>query len=211
MKITMDRVTLRAEFVASRQPIVRLSPIQSLRVQRKPFSIAPAPCRNLDSRISHTLRRSTRTCVQRGPGGGPESGGGIQLLDYALPAAGAVALLALGGPLFGSIASSLGIVLLITAGAGAAGVIEKVSRAFQISPLAATGSIMLTAFGVLLIPAFLKFGFFAFAGFLVYSVLSGLLGFGGSGGGGGFGGGDSMDDVEAKNMIVDVEAETIDD
>lgn len=60
---------------------------------------------------------------------------------------------------------------------------------------------MLSVLGVFLIPAFLKFGFLAFGGFLVYNALSGLLG-------GGF---EAEPELDARDVTIDVEAETVDD
>lgn len=114
----------------------------------RPHLLAPRIISQRRSRISRALpRRSFETRAERrrpGDGGnfnfgGGGGNGGTQALDYALPAAGALALLAFGTPLLGGLASSLGVVLLITAGAGALGVIDRISAAFGVSPLTAAG------------------------------------------------------------------------
>jgi len=159
----------------------------------------------MERRTSRILKQNVRTRAQRNPGDDSEYGGNMQLSDFAIPAGlGALALLVFGGPALGTIASSLGFVLLITAGAGATGVIDRISSALGVSPVTAAGGLIFTIYGVLLIPAFLKFGFFAFGVLLVYNILSGLLG-----GIEGINGGSV--DIDPRDVTIDIEAETLDD
>jgi hypothetical protein len=163
-------------------------------------------------------------------GGGSDSDVKSLVSDLALPV-GALALLLIAGPFFGGATAIFGLPIIVTAAAAVFGTLDFIAGLFGTTPLVAAGIVASSTFGILLIPAFLKFGFIAFAGYFVANLL-----FGG-------GGGDSDPDVtagtgssensyytssgsnrtynntseggrnsfDARDVTIDVEADTIDD
>lgn len=118
---------------------------------------------------------------------------------------------------FGGASAVLGLPLVVTALAAALGFLDPIAAVLGTSPLVAAGVVASSTFGILLIPAFLKFGLFAFAGLfvanLVFGGISGLSGgdSSSSGGGGFMNSSPREPEIDARTAIIDVDAETIDD
>ena len=154
---------------------------------------------------------------------GPNSDGesaASQILDLALPAAGVFAIVLFLGPFLGSATAIFGLPLAVTAIAAVLGFLNPLAALLGTSPLVAAGVVAGSTFGILLIPAFLKFGLFAFAGLFVANlVFGGIASLSGKdvdsnvgGGGGGFANSRTREpEIDARNAIIDVEAKTIDD
>ena len=121
-------------------------------------------------------------------------------LDFVWPAAGAFALITLLGPLLGSLTPLFVPPLVITAIAAGTGILGRVAETLEISLTTAALGLVATVFGFMLIPFFLKFGAVALLGYFAYRAL---------GGGGGLRQG--APDIDARDVTIDVEAETIDD
>jgi hypothetical protein len=161
-----------------------------------------------------------------GGGGGGKEGSSL-IADLALPA-GALALLLIAGPIFGGATAIFGLPVLVVGAAAAFGLLDAVAGFFGTTQLVAAGVVASSVFGLLLIPAFIKFGFIALAGYFVLNLL-----FGGgsssdedsdvtSGGGGSnsYYNNDysssstryrNRDSFDARDVTIDVEAESIDD
>jgi hypothetical protein len=186
------------------------------------------------ARLTHVQVHASQSPNPFGSGGGGNSGNDEStslISDLALPAGGLLLLL-LAGPIFGGATAVFGLPLIITGLAAAFGVLDTIAGIFGTTPLVAAAVVASTSLGILLIPAFLKFGFIALAGYFVANLL-----FGGgredsdvtSGSGGGpssyynqNGSGSSeksnsyssnkgRNEFDARNVTIDVEAETIDD
>jgi hypothetical protein len=162
-------------------------------------------------------------------GGGNGEGNSSLISDLALPAAGVLGLLLIAGPIFGGFTAIFGLPLIVTGVAAAFGVLDSIAAAVGTTPLVAAAVVASSTLGILLIPAFLKFGFIALAGYFVATLL-----FGGAGTSGTRDDDDDDDDditsgsstyyrdstsksyrgrneFDARDVTIDVEAETIDD
>lgn len=125
---------------------------------------------------------------------------GSTFLDFLWPTAGAFALITLLGPLLTGLTPLFVPPLVITAIAAGSGFLQTVAETLEISlPTAALG-LAVTVLGFMLVPFFLKFGAVALLGYFAYRAL---------GGGGGIR--REGPDIDARDVTIDVEAETIDD
>lgn len=158
---------------------------------------------------SHVWYHGSILCRARSPNKGSdedERWGGegpnaTQALNIALPIAGFIVLVLLGAPFLGPLVPYLGVVIGLVAVAAVTGTLDKVSVAYGVDPLTAASGIAGIGIGVLLIPAFLKLGFFLLAGFFLLNFLVGR-----SADGGAF----QSQDIDASKAIIDVDAETVD-
>ncbi|KAL4514910.1 hypothetical protein Ndes2526A_g03739 [Nannochloris sp. 'desiccata'] len=200
-----------------------------------PRSSRPAG-RPFISRNSNSVRQRARIArlqihASQSPnplGGGNGEGNSSLISDLALPAAGVLALLLIAGPIFGGVTAIFGLPLIVTGVAAAFGVLDTISGVAGTTPVVAAAVVASSTLGILLIPAFLKFGFIALAGYFVANLLFG----GGSGSGDKDGDGDvtsgsssyydggsgsksssyrGRNEFDARDVTIDVEAETIDD
>jgi len=213
---------------------------QACASSRRTFSIPNSSRRaglSFNFRNSNSVRQRARIArvqihASQSPnpfgGGGKGDGDSSLISDLALPAAGVLAILIIAGPIFGGFTAVLGLPLIVTGVAAAFGVLDSIAAAVGTTPLVAAAVVASTTLGVVLIPAFLKFGFIALAGYFIANLLFG--------GGGGSGNRDN-DDVtsgsssyydksngngtsnsyrgrnhfDARDVTIDVEAESIDD
>jgi hypothetical protein len=159
------------------------------------------------------IRNSGRSLVvaaangwgNNGSGGDEQSSLGEtlgQLSQFVLPAVAAFTVLSLISPI-GGITTYAGVVLVLTAVAALTGLLDSLSRALGTTVTTTAGVIATSALGVLLIPTLLKVAVFAAGGFFVYNILFG--------GGQGSDGNGSADDIDARDITIDVEYETLDD
>lgn len=181
---------------------------------RRPILTTPfLPRYSPAQQLLTTIPQAGRSPNPFGSSDGDGDSAASQILDLAIPAAGVFVVVLLLGSFFGGASAVLGLPLIVTGIAAAVGFLDPLAAVLGTSPLVAAGVVGGSTLGILLIPAFLKFGLFAFAGLFVANLVFGGISFlGGNGGGGGF-----MDssprepEIDARNAIIDVDAETIDE
>ena len=228
--IARSNLTCASSRKSIRSTITHLSRPESLSFISRNSSIA-----RQRARFTHIQVHASQSPNPFGGGGGEDSSK-ISISDLALPAAG-LAFVFVVGPLFGGATAIFGLPLIITGLAAVFGWLDALAGLFGITPLTAAAIVGSTSLGILLIPAFLKFGFIALAGYLVTNLI--------------FGGGSEDDsdvtpggssssnttnsnsyfngtmnnstgressrrpsspyDFDARDVTIDVEAETIDD
>lgn len=151
-------------------------------------------------RLSRRLRVSAERW--RGSNGSSPSSSEnkADLTSLVLPAVGGIALAAFAVPYLGS---SLGFVVIVTAIAAVTGILDEVSKTLGTTLPASAGIVSLGALGILLIPAFLKIAVAGGIGFLVFNFFVGLFANKGDT--------DSMQEVDPRDVTIDVEYESIDD
>ena len=131
-----------------------------------------------------------------GTGFPPPQASKDDIVGVVLPLIGGIALLAVAGPYLGS---SLGLVIIVTAIAAVTGILDGIARATGTSVPITAGIISL----VLLIPAFLKLAVFGGIGYLAFNFVAGILGIGERS--------EEQQEIDPRNVTIDVEYESIDD
>ena len=123
-----------------------------------------------------------------------------EVLDLALPAFAGLAILAIAGPIFISGAALFGLPIVAVGLAGALGLLDPIAAVLGIDIVLASGLVGAGVLGILLIPTFLKIGFFAFAAFVIANFVfgqGGLLG-------------PKEPELDPKDATIDVDWTTID-
>ena len=183
--------------------------MNSLKIRNPTRSIAQSSPK-LYYRQQNQQRRGSGFRVHAGPnlggggGGGGDGGGsndnGQTVLNLALPLTGVVALVFIAGPLFGT--AVFGLPFLVVAIAAVTGILDRFAAALGTNTLAAAGIVAGSTLGLFLIPAFLKFALVIGAGAFITNLVFGR---------GGILNAEEEEYIEARDAIIDVEAETVDD